>query len=114
MRAIGDKTHRLRWVFKTGREGAELLFCVVFTLLHGDELLAAVKEEEDKLTEARSKRSSVRSDASNASVDSENKERHPDFGQLTEEQKLGIDGKMDHATANEVLEGHGMESLKIT
>jgi hypothetical protein len=50
LRYINDKTHRLRWVFKEGRQDGTLLFCVVFTLLHGDDVKDAVKEEEGKLT----------------------------------------------------------------
>ena len=42
---INDKTHHLRYVFKD-RSTGKLLFCVVFTLLFGDQLQQALRESE--------------------------------------------------------------------
>ncbi|KAF2668157.1 DUF1769-domain-containing protein [Microthyrium microscopicum] len=44
---IGDKTHTLRYVFKNNKTN-EVYFCVVFTLLHGDELQDAIKDEAER------------------------------------------------------------------
>lgn len=45
LKYIDDKTHKLRYVFKN-REKGEVYFVVVFSLLFGDELVAAVEEDE--------------------------------------------------------------------
>jgi len=44
MKYIDDKTHRLRYVFKN-RETEEVYFVVVFSLLFGEELAEAVRED---------------------------------------------------------------------
>jgi hypothetical protein len=41
---INDKTHRLRYVFRNSATG-DLYFCVILTLLFGDDLQDALKEE---------------------------------------------------------------------
>jgi hypothetical protein len=109
MRYVNDKTHRLRWVFKEGREGGTLLFCVVFTLLHGDELNDAVKEEAAKagITDEISRTGSIQSGRSSSSDESQ------EFHDLPEEEKLGITN-MDKVDANKVLGDHGLADLKIS
>jgi hypothetical protein len=47
IRYINDKTHKLRYVFKNGETG-DLYFCVVLTLLHGQDLEEAIKAEEEQ------------------------------------------------------------------
>jgi len=44
MKYIDDKTHRLRYVFKN-RETEEVYFVVLFSLLFGEELAEAVRED---------------------------------------------------------------------
>jgi hypothetical protein len=48
LKYIGDKTHKLRYVFKDSEDPEKVYFCVVFTLLHGKDLEHALKEEEEK------------------------------------------------------------------
>jgi hypothetical protein len=47
LKYIGDKTHRLRYVFKDSDDPEKVYFCVVFTLLHGEDLDNALKEEDE-------------------------------------------------------------------
>lgn len=45
IRYINDKTHKLRYVFKNSATG-DLYFCVILTLLFGDDMQEALKEED--------------------------------------------------------------------
>jgi Protein of unknown function (DUF1769) len=51
LKYIGDKTHRLRYVFKDSEDENKVYFCVVFTLLHGEDLKLALEEEDGQHTE---------------------------------------------------------------
>jgi hypothetical protein len=45
LKYINDKTHKLRYVFKNGATG-EIYFCVILTLLFGDDLQQELSKEE--------------------------------------------------------------------
>jgi hypothetical protein len=47
LRYIGDKTHRLRYVFKDSEDPEKVYFCVVLTLLHGEDLDEALRIDEE-------------------------------------------------------------------
>jgi Protein of unknown function (DUF1769) len=50
VRYINDKTHNLRYVFKNVKTG-DVYFVVVITLLHGDDVDRALREEDDRENE---------------------------------------------------------------
>jgi len=70
LKYVNDKTHKLRYVFKD-RESGELYFCVVLTLLFGEELEKAVEVEKERWRLAEEEVSREGSSASGETGESE-------------------------------------------
>lgn len=84
---VGDKTHCLRYVFKN-RQTGDMYFNVNFTLLWGDELQNALKEDGNELGEAQTVHDTTTPPA-NSNVDVLEQEKPPSD---TSSQRVAVGG----------------------